>query len=248
MEYRQPSKRATGRVLPSQLLPRSVAEEVADVARIPNQEREPFCDWVCDSVQMVFRRDRRAELLGPNAVLSGPGEALKKAAQAARTLDQAFGSLNKADREWVGELLNQELQWSQERLIGRAPVFEPLRELSITVSDLAHLFSAATGEAWSVVPGTAKLPFKPGRKRRMVNDVTFQDFVRDLLRCAAEAGGSLTLDKNRNYKKGTLVEALEILRPHLPRGVIPTALTSHLATLQRIKTKHSKARRFLQNL
>ena len=69
------------------------------MARITAQEREPFCDSVCDSVKLVWKRDRRAELLQP-------GEALKRGAQAARILIRAFGSMNKADCEWVENLLN----------------------------------------------------------------------------------------------------------------------------------------------
>src|SRR5262245_12758586 len=79
MEDRQSSKSGRGRILPSQQLPRHVAEQLADIARVPAQEREPFCDSVCDSVQTVLKRDRSAQLL------SEPGEALKKAAHAART-------------------------------------------------------------------------------------------------------------------------------------------------------------------
>lgn len=232
-----PAKRARGRVLPSLLLLSQVAEQVADIARVPAQEHEPFCDSVCDSVQTIWKRDRRTEL-------SRPGEALKKAAYAARTLDQAFGSLNKADRGWVGKLLNQEPAWSQERLIGRAPQYEPLRELSLTVWLLAGLFSAATGEVSSPLAGVARLPLNPGKKRGTVNDTAFHDFVHTLLVYATEAGGRLTVDKNKSYKEGTLVEGLHILRPYLPRGVIPKDLTSRLSTLQRIKTKHSKARSF----
>ncbi len=218
-------------------LPRDVAMQVAELARVSVQECEPFCDSVCDSVQMVWKRDRRAEL-------SQPGEALKRGAQAARTLNQAFGSLNKADRKWVEKLLNQEPSWSQERLIGRVPDYEPLRELSITVWLLACLFSNATGEVSPLLAGTARLPVKPGREKGTVKDVMFQNFVRDLLIAATEAGGILTLDKNRYYKEGTLVEALDIICPYLPRGVIPYDL--HLATLQRIKTKHSEYRRRLR--
>jgi hypothetical protein len=225
------------------LIPRQVAEEVADIARVPEDQRELFCDAVCYDVEMIWKRDRRAELLKPGDKLSGPGEALKKAAQAARTLDQAFGSLTEADRKWVEKLLNQEDSDSKERLIGRFPLGEPLRELSFTVWLLARLFSRATGEVPPLVAGLAKLPVRPGRKRGAVKDSAFASFVFYLHVSTAVAGGKLTLDKNRNFKDGTLVEALKILRPYLPRGVIPDDLTLHLATLQRIKTAQSKAHR-----
>jgi hypothetical protein len=191
-------------------------------------------------VQGVWKRDRRAES-------SEPGEALKRAAQAAQILNQAFGSLSKSDLGWVENLLNQEPSWSQERLLGQEPMFQSvlppfqdrLRELSATLWLIHCLFSAAVGEVPPPLPGTAKLPNKPGRKRGTVDDITFQGFVQDLLTFVAEAGGELTFDKN--FKKGTLIEALDVLRPHLPNDVIPYDPPS--GTLQRIKTKHSKARR-----
>ena len=106
---------------------------------------------------------------------------------------------------------------------------------------LACLFSNAAGEVPPFMAGTDRLPFKQGRRWGIINDVTFDSFVWHLLGSAAEAGGTLTLDKN--FKKGTLIDALAILRPYLPRDVIPYDLHPHLSTLQRIKTKHTKARR-----
>ena len=141
-------------------------KKVGNIARIPDKYSDYFYDLLCDNVRMVWRRDRRS-------VSSKPGEGLKRAAQAARTLDQAFGSLTKADREWAENLLNQEPSWCQEQLIGRSapghlvPPYEPapLEGLSVTVFLLARLFSTAAGEVPPLMAGVAKLPFKPGRKK-----------------------------------------------------------------------------------
>jgi len=51
-------------------------------------------------------------------------------------------------------------------------------------------------------------------------------------------GGSLTLDQNRGT--GSLIEAIEILRPCLPEGFVPKALP--LKTMQRIKTQVARRR------
>ena len=242
-----PAKRAGARILPSQVLLRHGAEQIAKLAGLPVHEYEPFCDSVCESVQEVWKRDRRAES-------SEPGDALKKAARAARTLNEAFGSLNKEDRKWVEKLLNQEPPWFQERLLGREPILHSLvppfqdrfRELSATLWLLACLFSNAAGKSAPLMAGTTRLPYKVGKRKGTVKDKTLHDLVFGLFSYAAGAGGALSLDKNRNFNKegGALAEALNILRPYLPKGVIPDKLP--LGTLQRILTQQSKARRFLR--
>jgi hypothetical protein len=206
-------------------LPEDVAMQIAELARIPAHERGQFCQRVCDSVQAVWETDRRA-------VSSKPGRALLKAAGAARTLNEAICSLNKDDREWV------------ERLMARSVYQELPREFLLTVSQIDDLFSTAIGRSAPFGPGTAALRDKRGRRRGNVKDTMFKEFIRDILLWTAEAGGEFTLDKN--YNKGTLIDALNILRRHLPNGVVLIALP--LTTIQRIKTKYSKSRRLFPRL
>jgi hypothetical protein len=235
------AKRAKARVLPSQLLPIDVAEQVGRIARIPDRDLGEFCDGLCDYVRDVWRHDRRA-------LPSTPGKALKRAAEAARKLDQELNSLTKADREWLQGLLLQEPEYVQKQLIGPhpgylVPPYEPtaLDGLSITVFHLVALVVTAAGQVPPFAPGLARAPFKPVRGKGAVNDPTFHNFVQRLLICVSMFGGSLTLDKN--FNRGTLLGALDALRPLLPKGIIPYDLTPHLATLQRIKTAHEKYRR-----
>ena len=79
-----------------------------------------------------------------------------------------------------------------------------------------------------------------GRRAGTVKDQMFQIFVRDLLRAAEACGGRLGVEKN--IGKGRLVEAINILKPCLPRGFVPTSLS--LSTLQRIKSQLAKRRRY----
>jgi len=66
----------------------------------------------------------------------------------------------------------------------------------------------------------------------------FRIFVIRLLRHVRAAGGHLTLDKNT--KTGTLIDALNLLRPHLPSGTIPNALSmSILLRLTKLDKKIS---------
>jgi hypothetical protein len=64
----------------------------------------------------------------------------------------------------------------------------------------------------------------------------FRVFVIRLLRHVRAAGGHLTLDKNT--RTGTLVDALCLLRPHLPPGTIPNAPS--MSVLVRLKQLDKK--------
>src|SRR5665811_1434593 len=81
--------------------------------------------------------------------------------------------------------------------------------------------------------GTTRLPYKVGKRKGTVKDKTLHDLVFGLFSYAAGADGALSLDKNRNFNKegSALAEALNKLRPYLPKGVIPDKLP--LGTLQR---------------
>ena len=108
---------------------------------------------------------------------------------------------------------------------------------------LDHLFSTAVRKGPPPMAGVATLPTERGPKKGTVKDPAFHNFVWDLLGSVAEADGKkLSLNKNKNEKEGSLIRALDILRPYLPSGLIPDDLSPHRATLQRIKTAQSKAR------
>jgi hypothetical protein len=165
------------------VLPPDVAMHVAELARVPAGEIPPFCDAICESVQRVWETDRRA-------VSSKPGRALFKAAEAARTFNEAICSLNKDDREWV------------ERLMARPEYQELPREFLVTVSRIDDLFSTAIGSSIPPMPGTAALREKRGRPKGAFKDTMFEVFIRHILLFTDENGGELTFDKN--YKKAVV--------------------------------------------
>jgi hypothetical protein len=197
---------------------REDAERVADVAGVPSEEREHFCDLLCWTVQTVHRRARRAE----------PGPALTKAANAARALDEALARLNKEDQGGIEELLAEHPGYSD---VKAADAVLLLRE---TVWWLVALLSTAIGKS----PGSGTQPAKQGRRRGTVENAVFQDFVFDLMTNAGASGGEFTFDKN--YEKGTLLDAIKILTSHLPEGVVPKNLSRSMGTIQRIVTKYRK--------
>jgi hypothetical protein len=69
-----------------------------------------------------------------------------------------------------------------------------------------------------------------GRRPGTVKNRVFAAFVVKLRREVKAAGGRLGLQKN--LEKGTLLEAIDILAPHLPDGFVPQPLS--VSTLQRI--------------
>jgi hypothetical protein len=85
----------------------------------------------------------------------------------------------------------------------------------------------------------AEPPPKPrGRPRRgaFSTHSSLAKFTLRLLLDVRVAGGRLSLDKN--LREGTMVDALKLLRPYLPRGFIPRPLP--MATLNRVRTLDRK--------
>jgi hypothetical protein len=184
---------------------------VADLARVPDEDREEFCDVIQLPVQLIWELNRRTT--GTEAQ-----KALIRATEAARALHEAFDNLSPDDREWV------EGTWA------KWPLYKKwLPVLPRSVDALAHLFSIAANKA---PPQGKSGPHKRGRRSGDVKDLSFRQFVHYLLVVTEDwCGGTLTLDKN--YEKGTLIEAIEILHPYLPAGTVPDPLP--LQTIQRVK-------------
>lgn len=212
----------------------TVLEQIAELANVPIGERGLFFNWVRDTVEDAVKRPRRA---------AKPGQALLKAADAARALNEAVCSLTKEDREWVRRVSTSHPWLSEEPWLRVAKGAHDLAELEIdelnrSVHLLEVLFKTSISKSPTFGPGMAVLSEKKGRKRGPGAHLHLQNFVRSFLICVSKAGGTLTLDKNKNTKKGTLVEALEMLRPYLPEGLIPKVLP--LSLIQIIKTQHLK--------
>jgi hypothetical protein len=195
-------------------LPDAVRKAVADLAKVPPENRDEFYDVIQLPIRLIWETDRRA-----NGIAAG--KALNKAAKAAREFAQAVNHMSEEDHEWVKQL------WTKAPLYRRA-----IPHLEGTASALAQLFSLAVGKAplqdWS---GT---PRGRGRRPGDIKNLAFQEFVHHLVLVTEEwSGGQLTFDKN--YKeRSTLLKAIKILGDFLPPGVVPTHLP--LSTIQRIKT------------
>lgn len=187
---------------------------VAKLARIPVGEQEPFCDHVCDTVEVITKLDRRAASWKP-------GDALVKVAKAARALNEAVCGLTTADRNWVNMIADNHPWLAQEtRLRGTTEDFQ-INELNQTVWLLATLFNFAVNQSSPPMSGIVGEPGRTSKKSGIGRDMMFELFLGRLLTAVAEAGGKLSFNKNND--SGTLAKALAILRPRLPPKVISLA-------------------------
>jgi hypothetical protein len=194
-------------------LPGNVALRLAALARVPTDDRDSFCERISESLASLWKRDRRAVSLKP-------GPALVRAAKAAQTLQKEVYRLNQQDREWVDNIMSSEMVQFERGKI---------HDLTMTIVNLAMVFSSAIGRP-SPLPPMGWLPPR-WRASAMIKDQMLRELVFCLLSAADSTGGKFTLDKN--YQKGTLLDALNILRDHLPKGLVPKALP--IGTIQKLK-------------
>jgi hypothetical protein len=136
--------------------------------------------------------------------------ALSRVVAKLRSAKRALVDLDKHDREAL-----------------RGPISE-------VESGIDLLFQRVLGETERVKPQA----HRRGRPAGTITNRMFKSFVGDLLWAAEACGGRLTFEKN--IKKGTLIDAINILTPCLPDGFVPRVLSG--STLQRIKSKRTKRR------
>jgi hypothetical protein len=205
---------------PPNALPKNVALKIANLFHVPKVEREPFCDHLRNNTQRIWNRDRRA-------TSSKSGPALRQAAEATRSLLKSFDRLRQEDRDWVNNLCAQSTLWG-----------EGIERLDSTILNLAIVFNHAVGRSSPIPRKSLALNEKLGVKPLNVKDQMFREVVIGLMTAADENRGKFTLDSTS--KTGTLIEALDLLRDHLPKGLVrydPPA-----GTIQRIKKQFRELR------
>jgi hypothetical protein len=197
------------------VLPRNVVRQLATLARVPTTEQEEFHEQFSLSFARTWQRGR--------AVSSKPGSALVRAARAAKTLQQEFHRLSQQDRERVENL--------------RSSSIFSKTSLGPTITELAIVFNHAIDRPSQnlAVPRV----FRQRQVRFTVKNQMLRELVFSLLSAAYDNYGKFTLDKNR--QSGTLLKALDILRPHLPKGLVPNALP--VGTIQRLIKEFSRIER-----
>jgi hypothetical protein len=208
-------------------LQKKAAQEIARLAEIPVHEEKSFYDALDFIVNEVWQKD-------PRAVSAGRSADLVAAAKAALKLNRAICTLNKQDIKRLIDILKSgELTAAKVERTGKIER-EQLSELIGKTWAIAADLSTAAG-----VLGPPPFPGVPDHRPGVVriNDFSFELVVGGLRSWATEYHGSFTFSKSNG--SGTLLQALEVLRPHLPDRVIPRQLP--LTTIERIVAAQRKA-------
>jgi hypothetical protein len=206
-------------------LPDNILQRLAEIGRVPLEQHEFFFELVRDNVETACQLDGLGERLSTKRG--------KDLANAAITLYDALGSLNKSQRQLVEATL------SDGKLIFDRISSDGVRGIEKTIHQLALLFCLLTGKSHPRFPHQTPDPPSRGRKSGSVKNWIAQKFIWDLLISTTNAGGALTLEKN--IKKGSLIDAVGLLTPYLPNRIALSRLST--STLQRIKDESSRAQR-----
>jgi hypothetical protein len=191
---------------------------LCDLARVPPPEHNFFRECVHGITETIWRRYRQI-------AQAAPSPALIKVAKAARSLHEAQLLLGAGDRALVAQILKHE----------RAVLDQQFESLPRTAWQLDFIFSTVMGTSSNVENG--RPPGRRGRKPGTVHNEAFQKLVRDLLLAAFAVRGKFTL--YATHERGTLVEALNILRGCLPLGLVPEKLP--FGTIQKIKNRFNES-------
>lgn len=197
------------------LVPKTVLRQLADLANVPAANRAFFFDDICMHVQTVRER---VELVARWTA----GTNAKNLWRDAIALYETLSALDKSESEIIEEILRGKGNFIFEKFSD-----DGIGGLRQTAYQLALLFSLLAGKPEPRFPHQAPMPRKqgksPGGRRKGAVKPIFQNFVRGLRATVKAAGGGLTLEKN-DPPSGTMILALQVLRPQLPSGFIPKAL------------------------
>ena len=172
-------------------------------ARVPNDQRSDFCKRLGETIWRAWRAsDKKVSGTELKAVILR----LQRAEAFATDLLRALSNtrLEKWSLEWLDEGLDAH----------KASVTSAL-------ATIQHLEDVAKSQKRR--PGGQ--PARAGVYR------AFERFAEDVCRASLAAGVKLTADRN-NPEAGSLVFVLDALRPYLPDGFVPQALSAR--TLDRI--------------
>jgi hypothetical protein len=144
-------------------------------------------------------------------VLSRAVDALRAARQALADLDEECKKVGLSGR---GGLAESQFWWR-------------LPELTGAIEQEMDRFFKWT---WEETEPPRPRAHRRGRRPGTAKNRRFRVFLRKLTNAAKAHGGRLGLQKN--IPKGALLEAIEIVAPHLPDGFVPKRLSA--STLQNI--------------
>ena len=198
-------------------LPEHVLVRLADLAKVPNDERELFFENIREAVQATWEQH--------DLMKGGPTKAkIETLEKTASSLYKSLRNLDSNEREFLETLLGKR-DFAFARISGEGGLLQ-------TAYEVAHLFSLLTDKPSPPFPHQTRPAVKRGKPPGSVKNWVFQDFIFRLNLYASLAGGRLTLEKN--IGAGALLKAIDLLARYLPDEVVPKEPLS-TTTLQRIK-------------
>ena len=224
---------------------------LADIARVPQENCEKFSIGIVEFVLPHIWDFAKPPTKPRSKALSRAISAMHAARQAVVDLEYIEGStFGPSDEEWLEN--GQPDSFINFGSIGKGE-HRPWKSASDTSMSAKQKATLARSEylehlAWVIEeflvyagenldyrrlqPQEIRRGPRAGRNRNR----PLEDLVIDLIYCAETYGGRLTLEKNNG--RGTLIDALRVIAPHVPKGMVPPALSG--STLQRIKTEYAK--------
>jgi hypothetical protein len=129
-----------------------------------------------------------------------------------------------------------ELNENERERLARAPILRKYPFGNVAVDYWDSILGSMIGALAEVTGKDPDVGYvkrrKPGRPRGPVANYPFHDVVHSLLYLVARYDGRLSFDP-KNGGSGSLIKALNHLRPMLPPGLVPKVLP--LKTIERIK-------------
>jgi hypothetical protein len=176
---------------------------VAKLAGIPPKSQPLFCHYLLGHVES-------ARHAGPDAVLPQPQLStwLKPIAKQAATLRNSLLSLGDDERKVVAAMLGCNILTSFSFVASLDAIAEGGKALEARAKALSGKERPQTPKALGAPP--KPLPWKPGAP-------VPEAFVAALIGLVDQFGG-MPLTLFRDGTKGTLIEAMDWLAPHLPDG------------------------------
>jgi hypothetical protein len=200
--------------------------KLADRARVPEEQRDFYYERILENVHNICEHKKLID----GGLTKEHGSRLH---QATVVLRETLDNLDENEKKLVCSVLNDKGAFVFDRFS-----HEGIDGLRQTVFQLDVLFRLLTGKPR---PHQGSLPRKcgnrpGGRRPGSSKGSLLENFVSELLISTITAGGKLSFEKNTCG--GTLPDAIEMLRPYLPEGVVPNVLPS--PTLQKIKADVKK--------
>jgi hypothetical protein len=219
----------------AQLLPNNVVADLADLAIIPEPRRVIFANqmrkaiWSAN-INVVFVRPGL-----PHARASDVADALKPLKMAAKDLEEALAVLVRDLRRT--RTVATRLDAALRALGGKDTDARKYHAKMLALgslqgwSDHQHYLKKLIDEISLAEPRAISIShtlIRRGRPKGAGGNRAFNTFVNSLDQIADANGGKWTLSSDpvahpKERWTGTLMDAMEILRPHLPEGFFPDA-------------------------